>query len=140
MRGGGFPLVLISALLYVFPAIYPFTYFGCCFLCYSFSLFAFSFFSSFPFSIFLVCLSSAGFSSRPPSLLLPPLMVPRWFSSLLLAPRPGLMALFLSACSLVVLTSSCSFRDLFCSSSLSRPVGVLLTFPSLLVWRLLRLL
>ena len=50
---GGGPLVLLSALLYVFPVLCPFTCFGCCFLCYSFSLFAFSPLSLlFPFPFF----------------------------------------------------------------------------------------
>ena len=63
---------------------------------------------------------------------------PSGFQSTASGSTSGLMALFLSACSLVILNSACcSFRDLFCSSlsALGYPSDV--TFaPS---WRLLRL-
>ena len=50
---GEFPLVLLSALLCVFPVLCPFTCFDCCFLYYSFSVFIFFPLSLFfPFSIF----------------------------------------------------------------------------------------
>ena len=109
--GGGGPLVLLSALFYVFLVIYPFMYFGCFFLFSSLCLLSLLFL----FALFRFCVLSLS--------LLPLLVL---FLCLLLFPLLISGPFLCLLCSLFFLRLFFSYLFLSSSSSLSFPFWFLL--------------